>query len=175
MIRPHYLRKGSSHRQTMTNYYRAQSRFYDATRWMFLYGREALIRHAGIQPGDRVLEIGCGTGRNFNAIQRRLDGTGEIIGIDCCAPMLRTAGERVRRNGWKNVRLLDLEYGKEPVTLGRSDVVFFSYSLSMIPDWTMALACAHSELWAGGRIGVVDFSKPANSQGTLRSGLRLIT
>jgi S-adenosylmethionine-diacylgycerolhomoserine-N-methlytransferase len=163
MIKPLYLRTGSSHRQTMNNYYRVQSRFYDATRWMFLYGREALIKHADIRPGDRVLEIGCGTGRNFNAIQRRLDGTGEVIGVDCSAPMLRTAGDRVRRHGWKNVRLLDLEYGKEPVTRGRADVVLFSYSLSMIPDWTMALACVQSELYAGGRIGVVDFSKPANS------------
>jgi S-adenosylmethionine-diacylgycerolhomoserine-N-methlytransferase len=163
MIRPLYLRRVSSHRQTMNNYYRAQAGFYDATRWMFLYGRETLINHSDIRPGDRVLEIGCGTGRNFNAIQRRLNGTGELIGIDCSAPMLRKAGDRVRQNSWKNVRLLDLEYGKEPVTRGRADVVLFSYSLSMIPDWTMALACAQSELWAGGRIGVVDFSRPANS------------
>jgi S-adenosylmethionine-diacylgycerolhomoserine-N-methlytransferase len=85
MITPHYSRKGSSHRQTMNNYYRAQSRFYDATRWMFLYGREALIRHTDIRPGDRILEIGCGTDRNFDSIQRRLNGTGEIVGIDCSA------------------------------------------------------------------------------------------
>jgi S-adenosylmethionine-diacylgycerolhomoserine-N-methlytransferase len=158
-----YLRKARTHRQTMTNYYGAQARIYDATRWMFLYGRQTLIDQIDIRPGDRVLEIGCGTGKNFEAIQCRLNGTGELIGVDCCAPMLDKAGERVLQNNWTNVRLIDLEYGKEPITRGKADVVLFSYSLSMIPDWNMALACAHSELWAGGLIGVVDFCKPANA------------
>ena len=60
-------------------------------------------------------------------------------------------------------RLINLEYGRENVTRGKADVVLFSYSLSMITDWELALACAHSELWPGGRIGVVDFCKAANS------------
>src|SRR5262245_40801824 len=98
----------------MTNYYSAQSSFDDATRWMFLYGRETLIRRIDIRPGDRVLEIGCGTGKNFEAIQQRLRGSGEVIGIDCSLPMLDKARQRVRERGWKNVRLMDLEYGMEP-------------------------------------------------------------
>jgi S-adenosylmethionine-diacylgycerolhomoserine-N-methlytransferase len=162
-MRPAYLRKGSTHRQTMTNFYRTQSRVYDATRWIFLYGRQRLVEQLDIQPGEHVLEIGCGTGSNFDAIENRLGNGGELIGIDCSRPMLRKAEERVRRNGWTNVRLLDLEYGKETITRGRADVVLFSYSLSMIPDWQMALACAHSELWPGGRIGVLDFCRRANS------------
>jgi S-adenosylmethionine-diacylgycerolhomoserine-N-methlytransferase len=147
----------------MTKYYEAQSRFYDATRWIFLYGRERLVRQLNIRPGERVLEIGCGTGKNFDAIQQRLQGTGELIGIDCSRPMLDKAAERIRQKGWNNVRLVDTEYGLETITRGRADVVLFSYSLSMIPNWELALACAHSELWPGGRIGVVDFHKPVNS------------
>ena len=162
-MKPAYPRKGPSHRQTMTRYYTTQSRFYDATRWIFLYGRQRLVEQLDIQPGERVLEIGCGTGANFDAIESRLRNSGELIGIDCSAPMLRKANERVQRKGWTNVRLVDLEYGKESITRGKADVVMFSYSLSMISDWRMALACGHSELWAGGRIGVVDFCKRSNS------------
>src|SRR5262245_54340346 len=158
-----YLHNAVSHRQTMTNYHNAQARFYDATRWMFLYGREALIENIGIHVGDRVLEIGCGPGNNFDAIQHRLRGSGELIGVDCSKPMLDKAAQRIRERGWKNVRLIDVEYGKEFITRGRADVVLFSYSLSMIPDWRLALACAHGELWPGGRIGVVDFLKLSNS------------
>lgn len=161
-MKPRYLRKGPNHRQTMTNYYQAQARFYDATRWIFLYGRERLVQQLDIRPGDRVIEVGCGTGKNFEAIQARLQGAGELIGIDCSRPMLDVAAERVRRKGWSNVRLVDLEYGKEPITRGRADVVMFSYSLSMIPKWELALACAQSELWPGGKIGVVDFYRPSN-------------
>ncbi|HYR87094.1 MAG TPA: methyltransferase domain-containing protein [Terriglobia bacterium] len=161
-MKPRYLRKQPDHRQTMTNYYHPQAGLYDSTRWIFLYGRERLIQQLDIRPGERVLEVGCGTGKNFDAIQQRLQGTGEVIGVDCSKPMLRKAAERVREKGWKNVRLVDMEYGKEPVTRGKADVIVFSYSLSMIPDWELALACAQSELWPGGRIGVVDFYKSAN-------------
>ena len=163
LVKLRHLRNASSHRQTMTNYYNVQTDFSDATRWMFVYGRETLIGHIDIRPGDRILDIGCGTGKNFDAIQERLRGSGELIGVDCSPTMLEKAEERIRSRGWKNVRLIDIEYGKEPLTRGRSDVVLFSYSLSMIPDWKLALACAHAELWPGGRIGVVDFLKLTNS------------
>src|SRR5215467_16311146 len=132
----------SDHRQTLTPYYRIHSHFYDATRWAFLYGRRRLVEKLEIVPGERVIEIGCGTGANFAAIQSNLGNTGELIGIDCSAPMLRKAAERVRKSGWTNVRLLYLEYGKETITRGKAEAILFSYSLSMIADWELALACA---------------------------------
>jgi S-adenosylmethionine-diacylgycerolhomoserine-N-methlytransferase len=161
-MRPSYLRKGSSHRETMTNYYKIQSHFYDSTRWAFLYGRKRLIEKLDIREGDRVIEIGCGTGANFPAVQNRLRNTGELIGIDCSGPMLRKAERRAQQNGWTNVQLLDREYGKETITQG-ADVVLFSYSLSMIEEWRTALSCAQSELRDGGRVGVLDFCKATNS------------
>jgi S-adenosylmethionine-diacylgycerolhomoserine-N-methlytransferase len=171
--RSSYSLAGSDHRQTLTAYYRIHSHFYDATRWAFLYGRRRLVEKLEIVPGERVIEIGCGTGANFAAIRSKLGNTGELIGIDCSAPMLRKAGERVRKNGWPNVHLLDLEYGKETVTRGKADVILFSYSLSMIVDWELALACAHSELWPGGRIGVLDFCKSAKSSDLFTQWLAL--
>jgi S-adenosylmethionine-diacylgycerolhomoserine-N-methlytransferase len=147
----------------MTNYYSVQSHFYDCTRWAFLYGRKRLIETLDIRPGERVVEIGCGTGANFSAIQAGLRNTGELIGIDCSGPMLRKAEHRAQENGCKNVRLLDVEYGKETVTRGQADVVLFSYSLSMVEDWQRALSCALSELRPEGRVGVLDFCKPVHS------------
>jgi len=153
----------TTHRQTMTNYYRIQSGIYDASRWTFLYGRSRIIDCLRIQPGERVMEVGCGTGSNFEMIQTCLQGAGELTGVDCSAPMLRKASQRVRTNGWQNVLLIDHEYGAESITRGGVDVVLISYSLSMIPNWEKALASAQLELRPGGRIGVVDFCKPANS------------
>jgi S-adenosylmethionine-diacylgycerolhomoserine-N-methlytransferase len=147
----------------MTNYYKIQSHFYDSTRWAFLYGRKRLIEELDIRRGECVVEIGCGTGANFRTIQNRLQNTGELIGIDCSAPMLRKAEQRALQNGWTNIHLRDLEYGMEPVTDGRADVVLFSYSLSMIEDWRSALHCAQSELRPGGRAGVLDFCRTENS------------
>jgi S-adenosylmethionine-diacylgycerolhomoserine-N-methlytransferase len=79
--------------------------------------------------------------------------------------MLDKAEQRIRERGWTNVRLMDVEYGLEPIAGGYADVVLFSYSLSMFVDWKLALSCARAELRPGGRIGVVDFcSTDSNSQ-----------
>jgi len=153
----------TTQRQTMTNHYRIQSGIYDPSRWTFLYGRHRVIDCLRIQPGDRVLEIGCGEGINFEMIQQCLQGCGELTAVDCSAPMLRKASQRVRTNGWKNVLLIDHEYGIESITRGEIDVVLMSYSLSMILNWEEALNSALMELRPGGRIGVVDFCKPPKS------------
>ena len=153
----------TTHRQTVTSYYQIQSSIYDASRWTSFYGRNRVVDFLRIQPGESVLEIGCGTGKNFDLIQQCLHSTGELTGVDCSAPMLRKASERVRTNGWKNVLLIDHEYGAESIRPDGFDVVLLSYSLSLIPHWEMALACAQRELRPGGRIGVVDFCKPAES------------
>jgi len=149
----------------MTNYYKFQAHFYDTTRWAFLYGRKRLIGDLNIQPGECVVEIGCGTGANFRAIQNRLQNAGQLIGVDCSQPMLRKAAQRAARNGWTNVKVVDAVYGKAAIAEGRADVVLFSYSLSMIDNWKDALSCAHSELRPGGRAGVVDFCRTSNSAG----------
>jgi len=119
-----------------------------------------LIRLLNICPGDRVLEVGCGSGRNFEMVQRSLNGGGELTGVDSFAPALRKAKKRCQRNSWQNVLLIDHEYGREPIAEGRSDVVLFSFWLSTSPEWEAALECARAELRPGGRIGVVDFCKP---------------
>jgi len=144
----------------MTNYYGIHADIDDATHWTFVYARNQVVECLRIQPGERVLEIGCGTGMNFDMIQQYLHRTGELTGVDCSAPMLRKAAERVRANGWNNVLLIDHEYGVESICPGGLDVVLMSYSLTMIPHWETALTCAHAELRTGGRIGVVDFCKP---------------
>jgi ubiquinone/menaquinone biosynthesis C-methylase UbiE len=129
-------------------------------RWTFLDESRRLIRHLNIRPGDRVLEIGCGSGRNFEMIQRSLNSTGELTGVDSFAPSLRKAMDRTQTKGWPNVLLIDHAYGNEPIAEGRSDVVLLSFWLSTAPNWKSALDCARAELKLGGRIGVVDFCGP---------------
>jgi S-adenosylmethionine-diacylgycerolhomoserine-N-methlytransferase len=147
----------TSHRDLMNNYYNLQTPIYDFTRWMFLFGRAQIIRDLRLQPGEVVVDVGCGTGQNLRLIRDAVGEKGEVIGVDCSASMLRKARERVRNAGWKNVRVVDDEYGWNTVTRGEADAVLFSYSLSMIPSWQAALNCAREELKWNGRLGIVDF------------------
>jgi S-adenosylmethionine-diacylgycerolhomoserine-N-methlytransferase len=141
----------------MSRYYGFQSNIYDATRWMFLYGRSQIINDVIIRPGHTVIEIGCGTGHNFEPILKRITASGKLIGVDCSKPMLKRASARTKKQGWKNIQLVDEEYGRAAITEGQADVVLMSYSLSMIPNWQSALKCAKSELKPGGTMGIVDF------------------
>ena len=151
----------------MTRYYSLQSHIYDATRPAFLFGRETIIDDLRLLPGETVLEIGCGTGHNFDQLVKQVGPYGAVFGVDCSSPMLEKCWSRILGKCWSNVHLIDREYGDVPLLGGSFDAVLMSYSLSMIPGWEQALQCATAELKPGGRIGIVDFcleqpTKPAS-------------
>lgn len=143
---------------SVERYYRWHARIYDATRWSFLFGRERLLKTvAGLSP-KRVLEVGCGTGRNLAGLARLLPGA-EITGVDLSPDMLRIARQKMANFGGR-AALHQLAYDA-PLTRGGGtgfDVVLFSYALSMFnPGWERALNCGLDDLAPGGHLAVVDF------------------
>ena len=116
----------SVQRETMSGYYAWQSRIYDATRWAFLFGRNAVLDTLQLKPGGTVVEIGCGTGHNLEGIVNRVGPSGKILAVDCARPMLARCAERIRKKRWENVRLIDREYGVAPIVEGGADAVLMS-------------------------------------------------
>jgi S-adenosylmethionine-diacylgycerolhomoserine-N-methlytransferase len=154
---------GSStlHGALMDNVYRYQRHFYDATRHNYLLGRDRLIAELAPPTDGSVLEIGCGTGRNLIALSKRYPGA-RFYGIDISAEMLKTARAASARHGlYDRINLAQADaLTLDPSALfQRSDFdrIFFSYTLSMIPDWTGALSHAAGLVKPGGRLQVVDF------------------
>lgn len=148
----------ANHVEFLDRYYGSQRHVYDLTRRFFLFGRDRLLRRLDPQPGECVLELGCGTARNLVHMARHQPAA-EYVGVDASQAMLDTA----RRNlGNLPVRLEArcAESLTGPGLLGKPggfDVVFLSYSLSMMPDWAGALAAARACLAPRGRLGLVDF------------------
>lgn len=126
---------------------------------MILHGRRRAAATLALRPASRVLEVGCGTGLNFRHVLDYLDpAAGRLVGLDFSADMLRRAERRVAANGWPNVELVQAD----AATLGRPerfDAIYFAYSLTMIPDWSAALARAHAHLVPGGTLVVLDFGR----------------
>jgi SAM-dependent methyltransferase len=70
-----------------------------------LWRRDLVTRLAPLR-GETILDVGCGTGRNFTQIQQRIGPEGRIIGLEQCPEMLAQARARVLRHGWTNVELV---------------------------------------------------------------------
>ncbi len=151
---------------TMDRIYRYQRHFYDLTRPLFLFGRDTLLRRMKVRENDHVLEVGCGTARNLLKLHA-LRRSARLYGLDASNEMLTTARWNVRRRGLEpRVRLehgLAQELCHEH-TFGlrdRFDVIFFSYSLSMIPPCVSALDAALASLKPERSIYIVDFCDQA--------------
>jgi len=97
---------------------------------VFYPGRVAAIDLLEIKPGDRVLEVGVGTGLNLPLYPRDC----EVTGIDISEGMLRKADERVRTYGMTNTRLMVMDASKLEFSDNSFDRVIATYVISAVPD-----------------------------------------
>ncbi len=154
----------TDHSALMDQTYRYQRLIYDVTRKYYLLGRDHLIEGMNVAPGERVLEIACGTGRNL-ALVRKHYPQAQLFGLDISDQMLTTARAKLGAE----VALAQGDACQfDPKTLfdvAHFDHVILSYSLSMIPDWQGALTEARRHLAPGGQLHVVDFGDSAGLPG----------
>jgi S-adenosylmethionine-diacylgycerolhomoserine-N-methlytransferase len=160
----------------MDRIYRHQRHFYDATRKHYLLGRDQLIAQLGAGSSERVLEIGCGTGRNLIEAARRYPDA-RYFGIDISTEMLATAKHNIARA--KLGDRISVARGDaavfDPAGLfgeAQFERIFMSYCLSMIPDWQSALDAAMARLAPGGQLHIVDFGGQTELPRWFRAGLR---
>ena len=97
---------------------------------VFYPGRVAAIDLLEIKPGDRVLEVGVGTGLNLPLYRRDC----EVTGIDISEGMLRKADERVRTYGMTNTKLMVMDASKLEFPDNSFDRVIATYVISAVPD-----------------------------------------
>lgn len=144
--------------QSLKGYYRWHARIYDLTRWAFLFGRQTIIQRAAEQMvmPERILEIGCGTGRNLVELAERFPQA-QIIGLDLSKDMLDQARSKLSRYG-NRVELLHQAYARPIAGDGKFDLIVISYCLTMInPGFEEVLAVCKEDLSSRGMIAVVDF------------------
>ena len=93
-------------------------------------GRLQAIERMNIQPGERVLEVGVGTGINLALYPREAT----VTGIDFTASMLEKARERAARKGAAPVRLLQMDAADLKFADDSFDIVYAPYLISVVPD-----------------------------------------
>ncbi len=146
---------GGDHADRLEAFYSPQAGHYDSFRERLLTGREELMAWLRPTAGERVVELGAGTGRNPAYLGPRLAELGKLTLVDLCPSLLAQARRRWAHAG--NLAVVEADactwQPEAPV-----DAVYFSYALTMIPDWRAATENAVAMLRPGGRLAVVDFT-----------------
>jgi SAM-dependent methyltransferase len=117
---------------------------------------DLLVGRAGLKPGMRVLDAGCGLGRVTLPAARAVGTGGEVIALDIQPAMLETARRRVKAAGLSNVRFMlsSLEEGNLPND--RFDRAFLVTVLGEIPDRLKALKEIAAALKPGGILSITE-------------------
>ncbi len=147
---------------------------YDRIMTLLTLGAEPLLRRAltdplDLRPGYTVLDVGCGTGGNFEALQRAIGPEGRIIGVDLSDGMLAQARRRVAAHGWGNVTLLHGEAALVPFP--EVDAALSTFAIGLMPTYPQVIRKMVSATRPGGVILLADGQRSRRWYGRLLNPL----
>jgi SAM-dependent methyltransferase len=101
-------------------------------------------------PGEVILDVGCGTGLNFAAIQNAIGPSGRLIGVELSPKMLEVARARIERQGWTNVELVQADVAEADIPIAADGALMCAVHDVMRSPAALANVLDH--LRAGARI-----------------------
>lgn len=142
-------------RELALELYRKMAPKYDrgGARWPFDGLRRRAVRHLALEPGQSVIDAGCGTGLAFPLLEEAIGAAGCIIAIDQSPDMLARARERVEGNGWQNVTIIEAPVEDAPIP-GDVDAALFALSHDIMQS-PQAVENVVQHVKNSGRISVV--------------------
>lgn len=117
-----------------------------------------VIRTLQIPPGSRVLEVGVGTGLSLDAYPEHA----QVVGVDLAPDMLEKAEEKVRRNGWRHITLLEMDALDLRFDDNSFDFVTAFHVVSVVPDPKKLMAEIARVAKANATIAIVNHFRSRN-------------
>ena len=164
--------------------YTTIARWYDALSAEPVYGagRRRAVPALGLRTGDRVLDVGCGTGLNLPLLSAAVGARGLVVGVDMSAEMLGVARAKATSSRRTEARFVEADATRltpddlQAAGLERHelfDAAIFTYSLSLMSDPDGAWRAVRTLLRPGAGVGVVDMQPPTGTAAVLTPLARL--
>lgn len=128
--------------------------------------RRAAVAALALRPGDRVVEVGCGTGRNLGLLREAVGTQGEVIGVDLSGAMLAEARRKTRAAGWDNVTLIEADAAEYDFP-EETTAILSTFAITLASDYDTILKRAAEALSPAGHLVVMDLKLPPRWPGWL--------
>ena len=112
---------------------------------------QALIESAHFQPGEKVIDVGCGAGVTSLEIAKRVGPTGSVTGLDISPVLVNTATARAKEAGLTNFRFVEGDASKADIGETGFDCLFSRFGIMFFPDPYGAFEHLHGFVKPGGR------------------------
>jgi ubiquinone/menaquinone biosynthesis C-methylase UbiE len=130
--------------------YRSRARIYDLELMLFEPVRQRAINLMHLKNGDRVIDVGCGTGLSLDPIESIVGAEGSIVGIEQSPDMIERARARAAEAGWHNVTLINSSVEEAAIPAAADAALFhFTHDIMRTPT---AVANVVRHLKPGGRV-----------------------
>lgn len=121
--------------------------------------RSRVVEALCLQPGHTVLDVACGTGRNFHFLEKAVGDRGRLIGFDYSPEMLEAAQELINLERWENIQLFRGDAAELNIPHHDLDGAMSTLGISAVPDFQRAIERVRGVLKTGGIFAVCD-AKP---------------
>src|ERR1044072_5359506 len=149
--------------------YNKLARIFVLFEWLFWLPsgiRRKTVERLELPLGGRVLEVGCGTGRNLSLLVEAVGKKGHVYGVDVSEGMLREAQALCEREGYENVTLIQsdaVEYNLPDTVHG----ILFSLSYATMSHHQEILRRSWNQLREGGWLVIMDAKLPSGLMGKI--------
>jgi ubiquinone/menaquinone biosynthesis C-methylase UbiE len=127
------------------------------------FGHQTMDR-ANIQPGWRVLDVGCGCGETTVELARRVGHSGSVRGVDISAPLIEAARALAQKSDLRNVRFDEADAQTFLFSAASFDLIFSRFGIMFFDDPDAAFHNLRSALRPGGGLAFACWPAPRENQ-----------
>ncbi|MFC2087330.1 methyltransferase domain-containing protein, partial [Bacteroidota bacterium] len=130
--------------------------------------KKLAIMESSLEKGDTVIVFCCRTGLDFPPILKKIGKEGRIIGIDFSSVMLKKAREKIRKNNWQNIELIEDDVTQlKNANNFKADAGVCTLGKTIIPNFKLAIHNLLSSVKYQGEIIIGDIQLASGWQGRL--------